>query len=90
LRILWIGQMASSSCQRTVDDFDRGFDGSKDVIGGLGPSERFGIGVVCWSMNEVMYCALGRFFCSGNVWSRIGAKPEKLVTSHRALWVPRS
>jgi hypothetical protein len=22
------------------------FDGSKDVIGGLGPSERFGIGVV--------------------------------------------
>ena len=39
---------------------------------------------------RVEACALGRFFCSGNVWSRIGAKPEKLVTSHRASWVPRS
>jgi uncharacterized protein (DUF2147 family) len=39
---------------------------------------------------RVEACALGRFFCSGNVWSRIGARPEKLVTSHRALWVPRS
>jgi uncharacterized protein (DUF2147 family) len=39
---------------------------------------------------RVEACALGRFFCSGNVWSRIGAKPEKLVTSRRASWVPRS
>jgi Uncharacterized protein conserved in bacteria (DUF2147) len=39
---------------------------------------------------RVEACALGRFFCSGNVWSRIGAKPEKLVTSRRTLWVPRS
>ena len=39
---------------------------------------------------RVEACALGRFFCSGNVWSRIGAKPEKLVTSRRTSWVPRS
>jgi Uncharacterized protein conserved in bacteria (DUF2147) len=39
---------------------------------------------------RVEACALGRFFCSGNVWSRIGAKPAKLVTSRRTLWVPRS
>jgi uncharacterized protein DUF2147 len=39
---------------------------------------------------RVEACALGRFFCSGNVWSRIGAKSEKLVTSRRASWVPRS
>ncbi len=39
---------------------------------------------------RVEACALGRFFCSGNVWSRIGAKPEKRVTSRRTLWVPRS
>jgi hypothetical protein len=39
---------------------------------------------------RVEACALGRFFCSGNVWSRIGAKSERRVTSHRALWVPRS
>jgi uncharacterized protein (DUF2147 family) len=39
---------------------------------------------------RVEACALGRFFCSGNVWSRIGAKPEKLVNSHRTFWVPRS
>ena len=39
---------------------------------------------------RVEACALGRFFCSGNVWSRVGAKPEKLVSSHRTLWVPRS
>ena len=39
---------------------------------------------------RVEACALGRFFCSGNVWSRIGAKPAKLVTSRRTSWVPRS
>jgi uncharacterized protein (DUF2147 family) len=39
---------------------------------------------------RVEACALGRFFCSGNVWSRVGAKPEKRVTSRRTLWVPRS
>jgi Uncharacterized protein conserved in bacteria (DUF2147) len=39
---------------------------------------------------RVEACALGRFFCSGNVWSRIGAKPDKRVTSRRASWVPRS
>jgi hypothetical protein len=39
---------------------------------------------------RVEACALGRFFCSGNIWSRIGARPEKRVTSRRTLWVPRS
>jgi hypothetical protein len=39
---------------------------------------------------RVEACALGRFFCSGNVWSRIGAKPEKRLTSHRTAWAPRS
>ena len=39
---------------------------------------------------RVEACALGRFFCSGNVWSRIAAKPAKLVTSRRTSWVPRS
>jgi hypothetical protein len=39
---------------------------------------------------RVEACALGRFFCSGNVWSRIGAKPDKRVTSRRTSWVPRS
>src|SRR6267142_1402705 len=29
----------------------------------------------------VKACALGRFYCSGNIWSRIGGKPEKLVIS---------
>jgi uncharacterized protein (DUF2147 family) len=39
---------------------------------------------------RVEACALGRFFCSGNDWSRIGARPDKRVTSRRTLWVPRS
>jgi hypothetical protein len=39
---------------------------------------------------RVEACALGRFFCSGNVWSRIGARPDRRVTSRRASWVPRS
>jgi uncharacterized protein (DUF2147 family) len=39
---------------------------------------------------RVEACAFGRFFCSGKVWSRIAAKPDKRVTSRRTLWVPRS
>jgi uncharacterized protein (DUF2147 family) len=38
---------------------------------------------------QVEACAVGRFFCSGNVWSRIGARPEKFATTRRT-WVPRS
>ena len=30
---------------------------------------------------RVEACALGRFFCSGNLWTRIGARPEKLITA---------
>ena len=37
----------------------------------------------------VKACALGRFFCSGNLWSRTG-KPEKLVISRPASPEPRS
>ncbi len=39
---------------------------------------------------RVEACALGRFFCSGNLWSRIGAKPEKLVISRQTSPEPRS
>ena len=37
----------------------------------------------------VKACALGRFFCSGNLWSRTG-KPEKLVNSRPSSPEPRS
>ena len=33
-------------------------------------------------------CALGRLLCSGNVWSRIGAKPEKWMTSRPSSPAP--
>jgi uncharacterized protein (DUF2147 family) len=39
---------------------------------------------------QVEACALGRFFCSGKVWSRIGTKPEKLVISRQTSPEPRS
>jgi uncharacterized protein (DUF2147 family) len=39
---------------------------------------------------RVEACALGKFFCSGNVWRRIGAQPEKLMTSGQLLPAPRS
>ena len=38
----------------------------------------------------VKACALGRFYCSGNLWSRIGGKPEKLVISRQTSPEPRS
>ena len=39
---------------------------------------------------RVEACALGKFFCSGNVWRRIGAQPEKLMTSGQLSPAPRS
>jgi hypothetical protein len=39
---------------------------------------------------RVEACALGRFYCSGNVWGRIAAKPERLISSRRSLQGPRS
>ena len=39
---------------------------------------------------RVEACALGRFFCSGNGWNRISAKPEKLITARQASSQPRS
>jgi uncharacterized protein (DUF2147 family) len=39
---------------------------------------------------RVEACALGRFFCSGNVWTRIGAPSEKLITSRQESSAPRS
>jgi hypothetical protein len=38
----------------------------------------------------VKACALGRFYCSGNLWSRIGGKPENLVISRQTSPEPRS
>jgi Uncharacterized protein conserved in bacteria (DUF2147) len=32
---------------------------------------------------RVEACALGQFFCSGNLWSRTGATPERLITSRQ-------
>lgn len=39
---------------------------------------------------RVEACALGRFYCSGNVWTRIGGKPERLITSRQVSPEPRS
>jgi hypothetical protein len=39
---------------------------------------------------RVEACALGRFYCSGNNWSRINAKAESLVTSRQTTPEPRS
>ena len=39
---------------------------------------------------RVEACALGRFFCTGNVWSRIGAQPTRLITSRQVSSAPRS
>jgi hypothetical protein len=38
---------------------------------------------------QVEACALGRFFCSGNAWTRI-ARPERLITYRRISSEPRS
>jgi hypothetical protein len=38
---------------------------------------------------RVEACALGKFFCSGNVWSRI-AQPEELVTTRQTSSAPHS
>jgi Uncharacterized protein conserved in bacteria (DUF2147) len=39
---------------------------------------------------RVEACALGRFFCSGNVWTRIAAQPEKLMTNRQMSPEPRT
>lgn len=39
---------------------------------------------------RVEACALGRFYCSGNNWSRINAKTESLMTSRPTAAQPRS
>jgi hypothetical protein len=39
---------------------------------------------------RVEACALGHFFCSGNVWSRIGGTPQRLITSRQIQEEPRS
>ena len=35
-------------------------------------------------------CALGRFYCSGNKWSRIVVRPESLMSSRQSVAEPRS
>ena len=39
---------------------------------------------------RVEACALGRFYCSGNNWSRITGQPESLMSSRQTLAEPRS
>ena len=39
---------------------------------------------------RVEACALGRFYCSGNNWSRINAKAESLMSSRQTPSGPRS
>jgi hypothetical protein len=39
---------------------------------------------------RVEACALGKFLCSGNLWSRTGATPERLITSRQISPEPRS
>ena len=39
---------------------------------------------------RVEACALGRFYCSGNHWTRIGARPERLISSRQLSAAPRS
>ena len=39
---------------------------------------------------RVEACALGRFYCSGNVWSRITGRADNRVTSRQASAEPRS
>jgi uncharacterized protein (DUF2147 family) len=39
---------------------------------------------------RVEACVLGRFFCSGNLWSRIVAKPRELITSRAPAPEPKS
>jgi Uncharacterized protein conserved in bacteria (DUF2147) len=39
---------------------------------------------------RVEACALGHFFCTGNVWSRIGGTPQRLITSRQIPEEPRS
>jgi uncharacterized protein (DUF2147 family) len=39
---------------------------------------------------RVEACALGRFFCSGNDWTRIATPPQKLIISRQVTTEPRS
>jgi len=39
---------------------------------------------------RVEACALGRFYCSGNNWTRIGGRSGALITSRQTLSEPRS
>ena len=39
---------------------------------------------------RVEACALGRFYCSGNNWSRITRRADNLVTSWRPAGEPRA
>ena len=39
---------------------------------------------------RVEACAVWRFYCSGNNWTRISGKPERLITSRQISPEPRS
>jgi uncharacterized protein (DUF2147 family) len=42
------------------------------------------------NMLRVEACALGRFYCSGNNWSRIVSQTESLMSSRQTYAAPRS
>jgi uncharacterized protein (DUF2147 family) len=39
---------------------------------------------------RVEACALGKFYCSGNIWSRIDFRPDRLISSRQTSPAPRS
>jgi uncharacterized protein (DUF2147 family) len=39
---------------------------------------------------RVEACALGRFFCSGNLWTRVSPQPDRLITSRQISQAPHS
>ena len=39
---------------------------------------------------RVEACALGRFYCSGNNWSRVAGRTDSVVTTRQASTEPRS
>jgi uncharacterized protein (DUF2147 family) len=39
---------------------------------------------------RVEACAIGRFYCSGNTWSRMSDRPDSVMTSRQISSAPRS
>jgi hypothetical protein len=39
---------------------------------------------------HVEACAFGRFYCSGNNWSRVSGETDRMITSRQVVSEPRS